>query len=42
MEKEDGHVAHSTILARWRNPRNAREFTIRHGQAPRERSQVQS
>ena len=25
-------IAHSTILARWRNPRNAHDFTTRHRQ----------
>src|SRR5712692_470954 len=30
MQKKDGQIAHRTILARSRNPRNAHEFAIRH------------
>ena len=32
MEKQDGQIAHGTILTRSRNPRNAQEFGIRHAQ----------
>jgi hypothetical protein len=33
VEKQDGQVAHGTILTIWRNPGNAKEFGIRHAQA---------
>jgi hypothetical protein len=33
VEKQDGQIAHGTILTSWRNPRNAKELGIRHSQA---------
>ena len=35
MQKQDGQIAHRTILARSRIPRNAHESAIRHAQAER-------
>src|SRR6516225_6502307 len=32
VEKQDGQVAHGTIVTIWRNPRNANELGIRHAQ----------
>ena len=33
MQNKDGQIAHGAILARSRNPGNARDLAIRHGQA---------
>jgi hypothetical protein len=33
MEKQDGQIAHGPIVTSWRNPRNAKEWGIRHAQA---------
>jgi hypothetical protein len=32
VEKQDGQVAHGTIVTIWRNPRNANELGTRHAQ----------
>ena len=38
MQKKDGQIAHGTILARSRNPRNAHEFSNSPCTGPKMRS----